>query len=208
MVEKIVFCDFDGTITTEDTFVKMLKKFTPNLAAKLLPEIYNLRLTLRDGVRQLMESIPSAKYPEILAFMQCETQRPGFTQFLDFLTAKNIKIVIISGGLKGIIEAILGDFKEQIYAIHAFDVDTTQPYLQVKSDYESDTELVSKVQVIKYYNVQDFVVIGDSITDLQMALYSPVVFARYPLTKYLDEKQKKYILWSDFYDIMEKLTFT
>jgi 2-hydroxy-3-keto-5-methylthiopentenyl-1-phosphate phosphatase len=158
MSEKIVFCDFDGTITTEDTFVKMLRKFTPDLAEQILPEIYNLRLTLRDGVRQLMESIPSAKYPEILAFMQCEPQRTGFKEFLDFLTARNIKIVIISGGLKGMIEAILGDLKEHIYAIHAFDVDTTKPYLQVKSDYESDTQLVSKVDVIKSYNVQDFIV--------------------------------------------------
>ncbi len=49
--ERIVPRDFDGSITTEDTFGKMMQEFPPTLARELLPEIYALRLTRRDGVR-------------------------------------------------------------------------------------------------------------------------------------------------------------
>ncbi|HEY9802138.1 MAG TPA: hypothetical protein V6D25_17385 [Leptolyngbyaceae cyanobacterium] len=44
-MKRIVFCDFDGTITVEETFVAVLKKFAPELSAQLLPEMYAKRLT-------------------------------------------------------------------------------------------------------------------------------------------------------------------
>ncbi len=45
---KVFFCDFDGTITSQDTFVGVLEKFTPEVAAKLLPMIYRQEITLKD----------------------------------------------------------------------------------------------------------------------------------------------------------------
>lgn len=62
-MKRIVFCDFDGTITAEETFVAMLDRFTPEVSARILPELYTKRLTLREGVRQMLESIPSSSYP-------------------------------------------------------------------------------------------------------------------------------------------------
>jgi 2-hydroxy-3-keto-5-methylthiopentenyl-1-phosphate phosphatase len=201
----IVFSDFDGTITTEDTFVKMVKHFIPEITEQLLPEIYNQRLTLRQGVRQLLTSIPSKRYPEILDFLNHETRQKGFAEFVDFLHENQIKILVISGGVKVIVERVLGELLPKIDAIHAIKINTNQEYLQIYSDFEQGTELVDKVEVIKSYQPQDFIVIGDSITDLNMALYSPVVFAKYPLSKYLDERQKKYRQWDDFFDIIKYL---
>ncbi|MHC5719521.1 MAG: 2-hydroxy-3-keto-5-methylthiopentenyl-1-phosphate phosphatase, partial [Nostoc sp.] len=39
-MKRIVFCDFDGTITVDETFVAVLRKFAPVLSEKLLPEMY------------------------------------------------------------------------------------------------------------------------------------------------------------------------
>ncbi|HEY9823810.1 MAG TPA: hypothetical protein V6D19_00055, partial [Stenomitos sp.] len=64
----VVFCDFDGTITAQETFVAILKQHAPELSALLMPKMYRLELTLREGVRQILESIPSAAYPEIVSF--------------------------------------------------------------------------------------------------------------------------------------------
>lgn len=36
-MNPIIFCDFDGTITAEETFVAMLKEFAPEKAGKLYP---------------------------------------------------------------------------------------------------------------------------------------------------------------------------
>lgn len=202
---KIIFCDFDGTITAEETFVGMLKHFTPELSAKLMPEMYQLRLTLRQGVRQLLESIPSKKYPEILEYSSTKKIRPGFVEMLDYLDSQNIPFIVVSGGIRGMVETVLGPLKNRAQAIYAVDVDTSSEYLKVTSEFEAGNELVSKVSVMEKHPTEQSIAIGDSITDLNMAMEASLVFARDRLTNYLNERQKPYIPWDNFFDIRNYL---
>lgn len=204
-MKRIVFCDFDGTITAEETFVAVLKRFAPDLAAQLIPQMYARQLTLRQGVRQILESIPSSSYPEILEFTKRQDIRPGFQELLDWLESEKVPIVVISGGLRGMVEVVLGDLLPRILAIHAIDVDTSASDLRVVSEYEGGTELVNKVQVMAQYPDVEKIAIGDSITDLNMALETPIVFARDRLAQYLDEQQKPYIPWNDFFQVRDYL---
>jgi 2-hydroxy-3-keto-5-methylthiopentenyl-1-phosphate phosphatase len=204
-MKRIVFCDFDGTITIDETFVAMLKRFAPNVSAQILPKIYAQRITLRDGVRQMLESIPTSSYPEIIEFIRPQPIRPGFLEFLDFLASQEIPLVVISGGLTGMAEAVLAPFASQIAAIHAIDLDTSGTYLQVNSRYEGETEMVAKAQIMADYEFDESIAIGDSITDWNMALAANLVFARPPLTEYLDKQKKTYIPWNDFVDIRNYL---
>lgn len=204
-LDRIVLCDFDGTITTEDTFVKMMQEFTPTLARELLPEIYALRLTLREGVRQTLESIPTARYPEILAFMEGEPMRSGFVEFLEFLETQGVPIAIVSGGLRGMVETVLGPLKHRVLAIHAIEVDLGGEYLRVHSDFEGGTELVNKVEVMRRYSAGETVAVGDSVTDLNLGMQAQVVFARDRLATYLAERQKPYLPWHDFFDLRDHL---
>ncbi|MEJ1932634.1 HAD-IB family phosphatase [Nostoc sp. NIES-2111] len=204
-MKRIVFCDFDGTITVEETFVAVLKKFVPELSAQLLPEMYAKKLTLREGVKQILQSIPSASYPEIVEFTKPQIIRPGFIELLDFLEFQGVPLVVISGGLRGMVEVVLNKLVQRVEGIYAVDVDTRNAYLKVNSQYEGDTELIVKVQVMDKYTADEKIAIGDSITDLNMALQASVVFARSPLTKYLDEQQKPYIFWNDFLEIRDYL---
>ncbi|MBW4525434.1 MAG: HAD-IB family phosphatase [Phormidium tanganyikae FI6-MK23] len=202
-MKRIVFCDFDGTITQSETFVAMLKYFTPVLAERLLPEIYAKRLTLRNGVRQLIQSIPSVRYSEMIELTRSQPIRPGLLELLDFLEAENIPFVVISGGLQGMVESVLNPFRNRIQAIHAMQVDTRGQFLQVHSAYESGTEIVAKAQIMANYNADQSITIGDSITDLNLALASSIVFARSPLTRYLQERNKPFIPWNDFFEVRD-----
>ncbi|MEH2208679.1 MAG: HAD-IB family phosphatase [Nostoc sp.] len=204
-MKRIVFCDFDGTITVDETFVAVLKKFAPVLSAKLLPEMYAKRLTLREGVKEILQSIPSASYPEILEFTKPQLIRPGFIELLDFLEFQGVSLIVISGGLRGMVEVVLDGIVHRIEKIYAVDVDISSAYLKVNSEYEGDTELIAKVQVMDRYPVDEKIAIGDSITDLNMGLQASVVFARSPLSQYLDEHQKPYIPWNDFFQIRDYL---
>jgi 2-hydroxy-3-keto-5-methylthiopentenyl-1-phosphate phosphatase len=211
--KRVVFCDFDGTITAEETFVGMLKEFAPELSEQLMPEMYARRVTLREGVRQLLESIPSARYPEIIEYAKPKLIRPGLKALLDFLDAQGVPFVVVSGGVRGIVETVLSQTStkgktliERMAAIYAVDLDPTGNYLQVFSEFEADTELVSKVLVMAQHPAEEQIAIGDSVTDLNMALHAPVVFARDRLCQYLDEHKKPYIPWNDFFDICDKLS--
>lgn len=205
-MKRIVFCDFDGTITAEETFVAVLKRFAPAVSAELIPQMYTQQLTLRQGVRQILESIPSSCYPEILEFTKLQPLRPGFTALLDWLESQAVPMVVISGGLRGMVEVVLGDLRQRVDAIHAVDVNTSGSRLQVLSEFEGGTELVDKVQVMAQYPADEKIAIGDSLTDLNMALKTPVVFARDRLAQYLDRQQKPYIPWNDFFDVRDYLT--
>jgi 2-hydroxy-3-keto-5-methylthiopentenyl-1-phosphate phosphatase len=213
LAKRVVFCDFDGTITAEETFVGMLKQFTPELSNQLMPEMYARRLTLREGVRQLLESIPSVRYSEILDYAKPKLIRPGLVELLDFLDAEGVPFVVVSGGLRGMVETVLNQAStgipsllERVAAIYAVDVDTTGEFLQVQSEFEGGTELVSKVKVMAQHPAEEQIAIGDSVTDLEMSLYAPVVFARDRLIQYLDEHNRPYIPWNDFFDIGEQLS--
>ncbi|NJN49590.1 MAG: HAD-IB family phosphatase [Alkalinema sp. RL_2_19] len=204
-MKRIVFCDFDGTISSEETFVALLRKFTPVLADRLMPEMYARKLTLREGVRQLLESIPSAKYPEFIKFSQSKAMRPGLPELLDFLDRQQVPFVVVSGGVKVMVETILGDLVNRIAGIHAVELDTSGIRLKAISPFEAGTELVSKMQVIEEYDCDEAIAIGDSITDLNMALNVPVVFARDRLAIYLQESETPYFAWEDFHDVRKSL---
>ncbi len=205
---RVVFCDFDGTITTEDTFVSVLEKFTPAVSARLLPIIFERKMTLKEGIKQTIGSIDSVHYPEIIEYIAHRPVHPGLTEFADFLNDLDIPLVVISGGLIDIVKAVLEEQKliNKVAAIHAAEVDTTGQLLQVYSAFEGDTELVAKVKAMAQYPTEEKIAIGDSVTDINMALAADLVFARDRLVRYLDAENKSYIEWQDFFDIRDRLT--
>ena len=211
--KQIVFCDFDGTITAVETFAEMLKAFAPDLSAKLLPEMYAKRLTLREGVRKILEAIPSARYPEMIDYVEHQPTRPGLDELVDFLDVRGIPIHIISGGLREMVEKVLSrqnegkkPLIERVASISAMEIDTSGDYLRVHSEFEGDTELVAKVWVMAKYPAAEQIAIGDSLTDINMALQADVVFARDRLVKYLDAENQPYIPWRDFFDVRNALS--
>ncbi len=202
---RMVFCDFDGTITAIETFVAIFKEFAPNISAELLPQMYDRQITLRQGVRQILASIPSRCYPDILEFTRSQPVRPGFVELLDFLDDHQVPLVVVSGGLRGMVEVVLNQLVQRVHAIHAIDVDPSGEYLQIHSPDEHGTEMVAKVKVIEHYGATEAIAIGDSLTDLNMALYAPIVFARDRLAAYLDQHQTSYIHWHDFFEVRDRL---
>jgi 2-hydroxy-3-keto-5-methylthiopentenyl-1-phosphate phosphatase len=206
MKKRVVFCDFDGTITSSETFVAMLNHFAPELSAQVMPDIYALRVTLREGVRQMLESIPAECYPKIIEFSRSQVIRPGLVELWDFLETKGVPFVVVSGGLRVMVETVLGELTRRVSAIYAVDIAPDGGYLKVDSAFESDTELMSKVDVMALYHGAETIAIGDSVTDLNMAMAASVVFARDRLAKYLDDRQKSYIPWHDFFDVLNHLS--
>ncbi len=206
-LQRIVFCDFDGTITAVETFAGMLKEFAPTLSERIMPQLYDRTLTLRDGVRQLLESIASTKYPEILDYAANKPIRPGLAELLDFLSTQSVPFVVVSGGVREMVENVLKreGLLERVSAIAAVDIDRKGEYLQVFSEFEADEELVSKVKVMSAYPAEETVAIGDSVTDINMALNADLVFARDRLIDYLEAEGKPYLRWHDFFDIRDSL---
>jgi 2-hydroxy-3-keto-5-methylthiopentenyl-1-phosphate phosphatase len=202
---RVVFCDFDGTITPEDTFVRMAETFAPAAWERIRHDLFSFRLPLRQAVEQLMEAIPSLHYADILDFVGRYPMRPGFVELLDFLEAQHIPLVVVSGGLRGMVESVVGHLKPRFAALIGGEVDFSRDYLQVTSPYASASELVAKVRVLEQFQPEESVAIGDSITDVNLALRASLVFAKQPLSNYLDERGKSWLPWTDFICVRDEL---
>jgi 2-hydroxy-3-keto-5-methylthiopentenyl-1-phosphate phosphatase len=202
---RIVFCDFDGTITKQETFVSMLNHFVPDKMKEFGRKLAQKQVTLREGVRGVVESIPSKYYPEVVEFIKDRELREGFEELLVFLKKENVPFVVISGGLKDSVKTRLEPFSEYISGIFAPEIDPGGEYLRVISDFEEDDELVAKVQVMALFEFEESIVIGDGITDHKIALESSMVFARDRLAQFLKQAEKDFFLWNDFNDIRQTL---
>jgi 2-hydroxy-3-keto-5-methylthiopentenyl-1-phosphate phosphatase len=212
---RIVFCDFDGTIACHDVLVLACETFAPEVTAQVMPQLYNLELSLRVGVRQLVEAIPSDRYGAMLELARSQPLRSGLRDLIEFLDGQGVEFVVVSGGIRGMVEAALGDLADRVVGIHAMDVDTTGEYLAVRSEFEGEVELVDKLKVVSRYlgtplpaggfTNENWIAIGDSVTDLNMALAAPTVFARSRLKTYLDDRGKVYTPYESFFEVRDRL---
>lgn len=203
--QSIVFCDFDGTITEQETLEKVFNKFAPVIWQPVKKELVSGKITVQKAVSKTINSIGASCYDDILEYTLNFSIRPGFEALLGFLESRNVPMVILSGGIRGMVETRLGKLINRMHAVFAADVDTSGQYLRTISAYEGKTELVDKVRVMKLFNTKENIAIGDGITDFNMARTADLVFARAELARFLNENKIPYTPWSDFFDICEHL---
>ncbi|MBD2576716.1 HAD-IB family phosphatase [Oscillatoria sp. FACHB-1406] len=212
--QPVVFCDFDGTITAVETFAGMLKALAPEVAARVMPELYARRMTLRDGVREMLEALPSDRYAEVIGYADNKPVREGFLEFVAFLQEREIPFVIVSGGVRAMVERVVNrlevkgqPLRNLVTEIVGVRVETDGEFLRVPPQaFEGETELVAKVRVMEKYSGREWVAIGDSVTDINMAIAANRVFARDRLLDYLETEGKSCIPWNNFFDIRDRFS--
>lgn len=203
---RIVFCDFDGTITDRETLMALFMHLLPDEAKRYGQAMFDRRMTLRQGVGGLIRELPSSRYDEIAEFSRTCGIRPGFTDFLDFLEEKGVPFVLLSGGLRVMVETILGDLIHRCHRVFALDLDRSGEYLEPVSDFVSDTELMEKSRVMAQFDYEEAVAVGDGITDIGMARTADRVFARKRLAGYLKGENLPLTVWETFPEIVSALS--
>ena len=198
----IVFCDFDGTVTEEETLTGFLRLTVPEHAAKIEGEIRSGQKTLSQSIRDCFARVPSRELPRLYDYISSVKIRPGLEELLDFLGNMHIPFVLLSGGLPQMIEASLGHLKEKMFGFHSSDLDVSGPFMNISSLWDDGNEIVAKAKVMETYDYNQAVCIGDGYTDMNMAKKSDIVFARDFLAKIMETEGKPYFPWNDFFDII------
>ncbi len=95
----IVLCDFDGTITTFDTNVRLFDKYgEENYINKIRRKYYNEEIDLKTLCKLEFKSI-SMMEKDYLNYILTEVQlQKGFRTFYNNLQKYNIPFAIVSGG--------------------------------------------------------------------------------------------------------------
>ena len=197
-----VFCDFDGTVTSIDTFDAVVSAATPQLWAELKQQLFNFEINLRQGMEALADGLTPEDLERMVAHMGQYAPRPCFLPFLAELERAGLPFVLVSGGLVPLVDEVLGSHRHRLDQLIAAEVlPHPQGGLRFHSPFANDQELVAKAEVVKRYGRGLCVVIGDSITDLGMAEVADVVFAREPLSGWLEQRGILFHYWDSFADV-------
>lgn len=206
MYDKILFVDFDGTITSEETFETTMRRYTPpQLFAEKMQEVMTGKIPLSEGVHMAFDMIPSSKMPEIMDYVRTVPVREGFREMLIAAKEKDIPVVVMSGGLKPYIVDKMAPYMDLITDLYAVDTDLSGETIQLHSDFESGAEIMNKALVMQQYDYKTGMCIGDSIADMSMVKASEVVFARDSLCDICDKYGIPYTKWDTFFDIEKVL---
>ena len=60
MTKLKIFCDFDGTITTTDNIISLMKKFAPPEWNSVKDSILAQEISIKQGVGELFRLLPSS----------------------------------------------------------------------------------------------------------------------------------------------------
>ncbi|MEH6939221.1 2-hydroxy-3-keto-5-methylthiopentenyl-1-phosphate phosphatase [Bacillus sp. JJ664] len=207
-----IFCDFDGTITEGDNIVTLIKQFASPSAKVLTSDVLSGKISIREGVEKMFSTIPSSKKEEMIRFVTESTNiRDGFQDFIQFVKQSNYDLKVVSGGLDFFVHPILADYlpsSDVLCNRTDFSGETVIIHWDHSCDdhCSNDCGMCKPSVMRKFSHSDDFIiVIGDSITDLQIAKEANLIFARDFLIEKCEELSLPYISFSNFHDIQAAL---
>jgi 2-hydroxy-3-keto-5-methylthiopentenyl-1-phosphate phosphatase len=203
MYEQIIFVDFDGTVTSEETLSGAVMRLNPQGLSSTMERMLSEELTLAEGLNMIFASIPSSRFREIEDYIRTVPARPGFGEFLTYCNGAKVPVVIISGGLTQMVDITLAPYRDLILDVYSVLLDTSGDTMRMVSEYGNGREFMDKIRIMDKYEYRKAICIGDGYTDFDMAKNSDMVFARDHLAEHLTEENITFYPWNDFFDIIE-----
>lgn len=105
----IVFTDFDGTVTLQDSNDYLTENIGFGRPARLAVNdlILNGEKSFRQGFQEMLDSVTTPLQECIELLLNNIDLDPGFVDFYKWCESQQIPIVVVSSGMKPIIEALL-----------------------------------------------------------------------------------------------------
>lgn len=211
MTQAIIFCDFDGTITTNDNIIAIMKHFDPPAWEPIKDEILAQTISIREGVKKMFSLLPSSKRDEVIAYVLEQAEiREGFADFVACTRRENIPLYIVSGGIDFFVHPLLEPFGP-FAGIYCNTADFSGDTIHIDFPHGCDEACESQgCGCCKPSIIRDLladgatsIVIGDSITDLQAAKQADLVIARDFLIEKCEELNIPYQPFENFGDVTE-----
>lgn len=212
---RVLFCDFDGTITNNDNIVAIMQHFDPEGAEPIFKQIVERTMTVKEGVGAMFTLLPTSRKEEIIRYsIENATIRAGFPELLAYCRENDIEFLVTSGGIDFFIYPLLeryGLMPEQIYCNASdFSGDTIRIVWPHPCDEQCDNKDgcgMCKTTIIRTYPEDRYerIMIGDSITDFPGAKLVDLVFARSHLIDLCKELDLTYYPFETFHDVIARL---
>lgn len=209
--QLLVACDFDGTITRQDTLVEILNRYGSPTWTQVQDRVVSGQVSIREGLQTEMGSVRATREQLELLLAERIELDPTFPVFLDRMRRRGVPVVLLTGGFDLCVETVLA--RSGLWPV---------PYLanrlipsngswQVDFPYASLTCTACghcKGDPMRNWRSQGYstVFVGNGVTDRCAAEEAHLTFAKDELETWCRSKQIPAVPFKDFNDIQEELT--
>ncbi len=105
--QLLVACDFDGTVTRQDTLVEILNRFGSPSWTEVQDRVVSGQVSIREGLASEMASVRASR--DELQQLLSETIQldPTFPKFLRRMRERGVPVVLITGGFDLCVETVM-----------------------------------------------------------------------------------------------------
>jgi 2,3-diketo-5-methylthio-1-phosphopentane phosphatase len=196
-----VFCDFDGTITNQDSIVYLTEQYGAGDAFRhsVIEKIKTGEITVFEAIRQEMYTVKLSWDEAVVALREAIQIDPAFPAFVGFCKKREFPLTVVSSGLEPVVGLYLEEFEIPFHA-HPVEIDREG----WKYERRSESEKTYILQLARKSSAP-IVFVGDGASDVEAVPMVDTLFASKYLAQYCEERGIPFIPFRTFEDVEEKL---
>lgn len=210
--QAIVVCDFDGTITKEDSINGFLGKFADKKWLEVEDEWVNGRISTCDAMTSQFGMIENMTEEKLNEYFNSVELDDYFKEFCKVCKEKDIDIAVVSDGLKLFIDKIFEINKIENLPVYSNKAEFVNNKFQIEFPHKID-DCKNKSGTCKCKFVQDFkkdyneiIYVGDGVSDYCVADKADVLFAKKRLMLYCKKEKIPFIEYDNFRKVIDYVT--
>jgi 2-hydroxy-3-keto-5-methylthiopentenyl-1-phosphate phosphatase len=211
-VEKLLIaCDFDGTITQNDTLHLIVGRYGEGgLWQAIEPRLRAGELTLEQAMQEEFASVRATPGQVRDLVVNEAGLRDGFPELVDWARERGHRLLVLSSGFRFVIDAVLGRFGLGHLEVASHEAEfSLEGCRLVWADRGERCAVCGRR--CKRHDVQarrageTLVLIGDGVSDRCVARMADMVFARAHLARDLVADGVPFVPFEDFHEVREAL---
>ena len=208
--QLLIACDFDGTITRQDTLVEILNRYGSPTWTSVQEKVVSGQVSIREGLQSEMGSVRASR-AELERLLAEKVQLdPTFPGFLRQMRLKGIPVVLLTGGFDLCVETVMTHSGLWPVPFLANRLREAGGSWQVDFPYPSDTCTACghcKGDPVRNWRAQGYTTIfaGNGVTDRCAAAAADLTFAKEELETWCRRESVPAVRFENFDDIQEEL---
>jgi len=202
-----IVCDFDGTITLNDTLGLVVLHYAPQIWDSMEEKLQSGEMSLMEVMYEEFRHIRATE-EEVVELVLAEAGlRPGFSEFVDWVEEQGHELIVVSAGFRVLIDPVLAEAGLHRLHVHAGDA-LFSPEGTALSFPPSSADCIDSCGHCKTETIEahapfagPLVYIGDGYSDRCAAEVADVIFARDDLAVYLRSRGVPFHPFEDFFEV-------
>ena len=208
-MKTLIQCDFDGTITEVDASFLVLEEFASGDWHQVLQEHREHKISVGQFNARTFSMVKVEQKTLLKTIMEKVKLRAGFSEFVDYCSKRDFRLVIVSNGLDFYLQALLDYYGLGEVEWHAartcFKAGTMEvQYIGPDGKLLDDAFKEAYVQLFLTQNYR-VIYVGNGDSDIAPAKQAQHVFAREELLSYYQGNGLKCEPFEDFTNITKEM---